>query len=151
MVQPSDPTQRGAKVSRSAHLVEVLAACSLHGVRAPRDWQNHDYRRSYHTGINCDIAIFYFYLLPFHLPQAQSGFRLFGQLLRRSTFAHARINVKNLVFNLQVVLYNAKYRVMVCTDSNMAADQIALMLVKYNKKLKIQNFLLRANSRSRVW
>ncbi|XP_073950625.1 putative helicase MOV-10 isoform X2 [Choristoneura fumiferana] len=52
---------------------------------------------------------------------------------------------------IQVVMYSSKYRVMVCTDSNMAADHIALMLARYNKKLNINNFILRANSKSRVW
>lgn len=52
---------------------------------------------------------------------------------------------------IQIVLYSSKNRVMVCTDSNMAADHIALMLLKYNKELNINNFILRANSQSRVW
>lgn len=38
-----------------------------------------------------------------------------------------------------------------CTDSNMAADHIALMLVRYNKDLNINKFLLRASSQSREW
>ncbi|CAG9565265.1 unnamed protein product [Danaus chrysippus] len=52
---------------------------------------------------------------------------------------------------VQIVARNPKYRVMVCTDSNMAADHIALMLLKYNKMLNISNFLLRASSQSREW
>ncbi|XP_038206688.1 putative helicase mov-10-B.1 [Zerene cesonia] len=52
---------------------------------------------------------------------------------------------------IQLVSRNPKNRVMVCTDSNMAADHIALMLLKYNEKLNIKNFLLRANSQSREW
>ncbi|XP_050354103.1 RNA helicase Mov10l1-like isoform X2 [Nymphalis io] len=52
---------------------------------------------------------------------------------------------------VQLVVRNPKNRIMVCTDSNMAADHIALMLLKYNKKLNITNFLIRANSQSREW
>ncbi|XP_063539362.1 RNA helicase Mov10l1-like [Cydia strobilella] len=52
---------------------------------------------------------------------------------------------------IQIVQYSSKNRVMVCTDSNMAADHIALMLLKYNKELNINNFILRANSQTRVW
>ncbi|KAJ2938784.1 hypothetical protein O0L34_g3405 [Tuta absoluta] len=39
---------------------------------------------------------------------------------------------------------------MVCTDSNMAADHVATMLIKYADKFE-QKFLLRANSQFRVW
>ncbi|KAL0819791.1 hypothetical protein ABMA28_007830 [Loxostege sticticalis] len=52
---------------------------------------------------------------------------------------------------IQLVVRNPRNRVMVCTDSNMAADHIALMLMRYNKVLNINNFLLRANSQSREW
>ncbi|XP_063831408.1 putative helicase mov-10-B.1 [Ostrinia nubilalis] len=52
---------------------------------------------------------------------------------------------------IQLVVRNSRNRVLVCTDSNMAADHIALMLMRYNKVLNINNFLLRANSRSREW
>ncbi|XP_039757994.1 putative helicase MOV-10 [Pararge aegeria] len=52
---------------------------------------------------------------------------------------------------IQLVVRKPNNRVMVCTDSNMAADHIAMMLLQYNKKLNISNFLLRANSQSREW
>ncbi|XP_059053371.1 putative helicase mov-10-B.1 [Achroia grisella] len=52
---------------------------------------------------------------------------------------------------LQLVVMNPKNRIMVCTDSNMAADHIAEMLLKYNEKLNINNFILRANSQTREW
>ncbi|KAG6438499.1 hypothetical protein O3G_MSEX000020 [Manduca sexta] len=52
---------------------------------------------------------------------------------------------------IQLVVRNAKNRILVCTDSNMAADHIALTLLKYNSTLQIQNFLLRANSQMREW
>ncbi|CAH0728278.1 unnamed protein product, partial [Brenthis ino] len=52
---------------------------------------------------------------------------------------------------IQIVLQNPRHRVMVCTDSNMAADHVALALIEYNKKLNISNFLLRANSQNREW
>nr|XP_026489735.1 putative helicase mov-10-B.1 [Vanessa tameamea] len=52
---------------------------------------------------------------------------------------------------IQLVVRNTKNRIMVCTDSNMAADHIALMLMHYNKQLNISNFLLRASSQSREW
>ncbi|KAJ2938788.1 hypothetical protein O0L34_g3409 [Tuta absoluta] len=52
---------------------------------------------------------------------------------------------------VQIVAMNPKHRVLVCTDSNMAADHIALMLLKYNKQLKINKFILRANSENREW
>ncbi|KAI5643204.1 AAA domain-containing protein [Phthorimaea operculella] len=52
---------------------------------------------------------------------------------------------------IQIVVKNPKHRVLVCTDSNMAADHIALMLLKYNKELKINRFILRANSENREW
>ncbi|XP_023954942.1 putative helicase MOV-10 [Bicyclus anynana] len=52
---------------------------------------------------------------------------------------------------VQLVAKNSKNRVMVCTDSNMAADHIAMMLLQYNKKLNMPNFLLRGNSQSREW
>ncbi|XP_013171065.1 PREDICTED: putative helicase mov-10-B.1 [Papilio xuthus] len=52
---------------------------------------------------------------------------------------------------IQLVVRDSRNRIMVCTDSNMAADHIALMLFKYNKELNINNFLLRGCSRSREW
>ncbi|CAK1552284.1 unnamed protein product [Leptosia nina] len=52
---------------------------------------------------------------------------------------------------VQLVVRNPLNRVMVCTDSNMAADHIALMLLQYNKRLNINNFIFRANSQSREW
>ncbi|XP_053613519.1 putative helicase mov-10-B.1 isoform X2 [Plodia interpunctella] len=52
---------------------------------------------------------------------------------------------------IQIVVSNPRNRVMVCTDSNMAADHIAVMLLHYNKTLNITNYLLRANSQSREW
>ncbi|XP_045527912.1 putative helicase mov-10-B.1 [Pieris brassicae] len=51
----------------------------------------------------------------------------------------------------QLVVRNPRNRVLVCTDSNMAADHIALMLLQYNKQLNITNFLFRANSQCREW
>ncbi|RVE55283.1 hypothetical protein evm_000181, partial [Chilo suppressalis] len=52
---------------------------------------------------------------------------------------------------VQLVVKKARHRILVCTDSNMAADHIALMLLKFNKQLKISNFLFRANSQNREW
>ncbi|XP_045490449.1 RNA helicase Mov10l1 [Pieris rapae] len=52
---------------------------------------------------------------------------------------------------IQLVVRNPRNRVLVCTDSNMAADHIALMLLQYNKQLNITNFLFRANSQCREW
>ncbi|XP_049877513.1 putative helicase mov-10-B.1 [Pectinophora gossypiella] len=52
---------------------------------------------------------------------------------------------------IQIVVKNPKHRVLVCTDSNMAADHIALMLLKYNEELNINKFILRANSQNREW
>ncbi|CAG4986430.1 unnamed protein product [Colias eurytheme] len=52
---------------------------------------------------------------------------------------------------LQIVARNTKNRVLVCTNSNMAADHVALMLLQFHKKLNINNFLFRANSQSREW
>ncbi|XP_068619032.1 putative helicase mov-10-B.1 isoform X2 [Battus philenor] len=52
---------------------------------------------------------------------------------------------------VQLVVLNPRNRIMVCTDSNMAADHIAVMLLKYSKTLNIKNFLLRGNSQSREW
>lgn len=52
---------------------------------------------------------------------------------------------------VQLVVMNARHRIMVCTDSNMAADHIAVMLLQYNKKLNIANFIFRANSQTREW
>ncbi|CAG9789159.1 unnamed protein product [Diatraea saccharalis] len=52
---------------------------------------------------------------------------------------------------IQLVLKKANNRILVCTNSNMAADHIALMLLNYNKRLNINNFILRANSQTREW
>ncbi|XP_063539348.1 RNA helicase Mov10l1-like [Cydia strobilella] len=42
-------------------------------------------------------------------------------------------------------------RILVCTDSNMAADHVATLLIKYADKFPEEEFLLRANSEFRVW
>ncbi|XP_060805103.1 uncharacterized protein LOC106136235 [Amyelois transitella] len=52
---------------------------------------------------------------------------------------------------IQLVVSNPRNRILVCTDSNMAADHIAVMLLQYKKVLNISNYLLRANSQSREW
>ncbi|XP_059053361.1 putative helicase mov-10-B.1 [Achroia grisella] len=52
---------------------------------------------------------------------------------------------------VQLVSANPRNRIMVCTHSNMAADHIAVMLLEYNKKMKIDKFILRGNSRCRDW
>ncbi|XP_050672000.1 uncharacterized protein LOC126970236 [Leptidea sinapis] len=52
---------------------------------------------------------------------------------------------------VQIVAQSPRHRVMVCTDSNMAADHIALQLLQYKKQLNINNFMLRANSQTREW
>ncbi|CAH2045675.1 unnamed protein product, partial [Iphiclides podalirius] len=52
---------------------------------------------------------------------------------------------------VQLVARNPKNRIMVCTDSNMAADHIAVMLLQYKKVLKVNDYLLRANSQAREW
>ncbi|KAI5643202.1 AAA domain-containing protein [Phthorimaea operculella] len=51
---------------------------------------------------------------------------------------------------LQLVKKNPANRIMVCTDSNMAADHVATMLIAYADKFG-PKFLLRANSQFRVW
>ncbi|KAL0819793.1 hypothetical protein ABMA28_007831 [Loxostege sticticalis] len=51
---------------------------------------------------------------------------------------------------LQIVHKNPKNRVMVCTDSNMAADHVATVLIRY-AHLFPPNLLLRASSKYRVW
>ncbi|KAM3962460.1 LOW QUALITY PROTEIN: putative helicase mov-10-B.1 [Aphomia sociella] len=52
---------------------------------------------------------------------------------------------------VQLVVANPHNRILVCTNSNMAADHIASMLLQYRTKLKISNFIFRANSQSREW
>ncbi|XP_062532156.1 RNA helicase Mov10l1 isoform X2 [Bombyx mori] len=52
---------------------------------------------------------------------------------------------------LQLVVRNSKNRILVCTDSNMAADNVATMLIKYAKKFPSEKFLLRASSFYRTW
>ncbi|KAM3962461.1 putative helicase mov-10-B.1 [Aphomia sociella] len=52
---------------------------------------------------------------------------------------------------IQLVVANHRNRILVCTDSNMAADHIAVMLLQYNKQLNINNFIFRANSQNREW
>lgn len=52
---------------------------------------------------------------------------------------------------LQLVLKDPMNRIMVCTDSNMAADHVATMLIKYADLFHNHNFLLRASSMYRVW
>ncbi|XP_063627778.1 RNA helicase Mov10l1-like isoform X2 [Cydia splendana] len=42
-------------------------------------------------------------------------------------------------------------RILVCTDSNMAADHVATLLIQYADKFPEEEFLLRANSEFRVW
>lgn len=42
-------------------------------------------------------------------------------------------------------------RILVCTDSNMAADHVATLLIQYADKFPKEEFLLRANSEFRVW
>lgn len=52
---------------------------------------------------------------------------------------------------LQLVLKNQNNRIMVCTDSNMAADHVATLLIKYSHMFHTHNWLLRANSKFRMW
>ncbi|KAG6438503.1 hypothetical protein O3G_MSEX000019, partial [Manduca sexta] len=52
---------------------------------------------------------------------------------------------------LQLVQKNSNNRILVCTDSNMAADHVAAALVKYRTRFPQKNFLLRANSKLRAW
>ncbi|XP_073950288.1 putative helicase mov-10-B.1 [Choristoneura fumiferana] len=42
-------------------------------------------------------------------------------------------------------------RILVCTDSNMAADHVASKLVRYRKLFSDKEFILRANSEFRPW
>ncbi|CAH0594126.1 unnamed protein product [Chrysodeixis includens] len=51
---------------------------------------------------------------------------------------------------LQLVLKNPKNRIMVCTDSNMAADHVATMIIRYSHMFG-QKFMLRASSKFRNW
>ncbi|CAB3246161.1 unnamed protein product [Arctia plantaginis] len=52
---------------------------------------------------------------------------------------------------LQLVNKNPRNRILVCTDSNMAADHVATMLIKYSHLFAQEKLLLRANSKFRVW
>ncbi|CAG9106058.1 unnamed protein product [Plutella xylostella] len=53
---------------------------------------------------------------------------------------------------LQLVKKSPDNRILVCTDSNMAADHVASVLVQYRDRFPgTNNFLLRANSKFRVW
>ncbi|XP_075982823.1 putative helicase mov-10-B.2 [Anticarsia gemmatalis] len=52
---------------------------------------------------------------------------------------------------LQLVTKNPKNRILVCTDSNMAADHVATMLIKYTHLFAQDRLLLRASSKYRVW
>ncbi|KAG7298079.1 hypothetical protein JYU34_018849 [Plutella xylostella] len=53
---------------------------------------------------------------------------------------------------LQLVKKSPDNRILVCTDSNMAADHVASVLVQYRDRFPgTKNFLLRANSKFRVW
>lgn len=44
-----------------------------------------------------------------------------------------------------------KNRILVCTDSNMAADHVASKLVRYRKLFSEKEFIIRANSEFRPW
>uniref|UniRef100_A0A2H1VG04 RNA helicase n=1 Tax=Spodoptera frugiperda TaxID=7108 RepID=A0A2H1VG04_SPOFR len=46
---------------------------------------------------------------------------------------------------------NKKNRILICTDSNMAADHVASMLIKYKHMFPKGKWLLRANSKFRNW
>ncbi|KAJ8713908.1 hypothetical protein PYW08_007528 [Mythimna loreyi] len=52
---------------------------------------------------------------------------------------------------LQLVHKNPNNRIMVCTDSNMAADHVATMIIKYSHMFSKENWLLRSNSKFRTW
>ncbi|XP_072930032.1 putative helicase mov-10-B.1 isoform X2 [Epargyreus clarus] len=52
---------------------------------------------------------------------------------------------------LQVLKSNESNRVMVCAPSNMAADDVAVKLLKYESEFPSGIFLLRRNSASRDW
>lgn len=51
----------------------------------------------------------------------------------------------------QLVNKNSSSRIMVCTDSNMAADYVASQIIKYANMFSRSNFMLRANSSLRNW
>ncbi|XP_026734612.1 putative helicase mov-10-B.2 [Trichoplusia ni] len=51
---------------------------------------------------------------------------------------------------LQLVHRNPKNRIMVCTDSNMAADHVATMIIRYSHMFG-DKFMLRASSKFRNW
>ncbi|RVE49029.1 hypothetical protein evm_006275 [Chilo suppressalis] len=51
---------------------------------------------------------------------------------------------------LQLVARNKDVRVLICTDSNMAADHVAVAIAEYADKFPA-NLLLRASSKYRVW
>ncbi|XP_022817398.1 putative helicase mov-10-B.1 [Spodoptera litura] len=52
---------------------------------------------------------------------------------------------------LQLAIRPAKTRILICTDSNMAADHVACMLIKYKHMFPKDKWLLRANSKFRNW
>ncbi|KAH9630824.1 hypothetical protein HF086_001052 [Spodoptera exigua] len=52
---------------------------------------------------------------------------------------------------LQLAISERNYHIMVCTDSNMAADHVASMLIQYSHLFPKSNWLLRANSKFRNW
>ncbi|KAJ0169184.1 hypothetical protein K1T71_015311 [Dendrolimus kikuchii] len=52
---------------------------------------------------------------------------------------------------LQLVKSNSNNRILVCTDSNMAADHVASVLIQYKSELPMEKFILRASSQFRVW
>ncbi|KAJ0173743.1 hypothetical protein K1T71_010892 [Dendrolimus kikuchii] len=52
---------------------------------------------------------------------------------------------------LQLVRSNSNNRVLVCTDSNMAADHVASVLIQYKSEFPMEKFILRASSQFRVW
>ncbi|KAI5643200.1 AAA domain-containing protein [Phthorimaea operculella] len=52
---------------------------------------------------------------------------------------------------LQLLTKDSTNRILVCTESNMAADHIAVSLVKYARSFLQKKFLLRACSKTRDW
>lgn len=55
---------------------------------------------------------------------------------------------------IQLVLRNPRNKIMVCTDSNMAADHVACSILKYRHlftQRNKSNFMIRLNSKNRVW
>lgn len=57
----------------------------------------------------------------------------------------------NQIVLFQLVKTDSSSRIMVCTDSNMAADHVASQIIKYAHQFKKDKFLLRANSNIRNW